>query len=186
MLKEQSMRHQRQRRHPQVLRDGRQHLQRRDFADDPRQGQERQGAVVGNRERRGHAVGPHTARNSARRSRRSWCRKEAARYRRGRWNSRQAWPSAAPAVPSGRRRPSRTRRSAYPSRRRGHRPPRPRRAPHRSKTVRPLSRIQDSGRMCGNSSTSRIDGEFVYSMTSRSTPNPSPAVGGMPYSSART
>src|ERR1700691_519624 len=47
-------------------------------------------------------------------------------------------------------------------------------------------RRQASGRMCGNSRTSRIDGEFVYSMTSRSTPRPSPAVGGMPYSSART
>ena len=42
-----------------------------------------------------------------------------------------------------------------------------------------------SGRMCGNSSTSRIDGEFVSSITSRSMPTPSPAVGGMPYSSAR-
>ena len=48
------------------------------------------------------------------------------------------------------------------------------------------ARRQDSGRMCGNSRTSRIDGEFVYSMTSRSTPKPSPAAGGMPYSSART
>ena len=52
--------------------------------------------------------------------------------------------------------------------------------------VEHADRVQDSGRMCGNSRTSRIDGEFVYSMTSRSTPNPSPAVGGMPYSSART
>ena len=43
-----------------------------------------------------------------------------------------------------------------------------------------------SGRMCGNSSTSRIEGELVYSITSRSTPKPKPAVGGMPYSSART
>ena len=43
-----------------------------------------------------------------------------------------------------------------------------------------------SGFMCGNSSTSRIDGEFVNSITMRSTPMPSPAVGGMPYSSART
>ena len=43
-----------------------------------------------------------------------------------------------------------------------------------------------SGRMYGNSSTSRIDGEFVNSITSRSMPTPRPAVGGMPYSSART
>jgi len=40
-------------------------------------------------------------------------------------------------------------------------------------------------RMCGNKSTSRIEGESVSSMTSRSTPMPSPPVGGMPYSSAR-
>ena len=46
--------------------------------------------------------------------------------------------------------------------------------------------LPDSGRMCGNSRTSRMDGELVYSMTSRSTPKPSPAAGGMPYSSART
>ena len=45
---------------------------------------------------------------------------------------------------------------------------------------------QSSGRMCGNSSTSRIDGEFVKNMTNRSMPTPRPAVGGMPYSSART
>ena len=44
----------------------------------------------------------------------------------------------------------------------------------------------DSGRMCGNSSTSRIDGASVKNITSRSMPTPRPAVGGMPYSSART
>jgi hypothetical protein len=43
-----------------------------------------------------------------------------------------------------------------------------------------------SGRICGNNKTSRIEGEFVYNMTRRSTPNPSPAAGGMPYSNART
>src|SRR5205085_2479824 len=37
----------------------------------------------------------------------------------------------------------------------------------------------------GNSSTSRIDGWPVSSMTRRSMPTPSPAVGGMPTSSAR-
>ena len=55
--------------------------------------------------------------------------------------------------------------------------------------VRPRScrcPMRYSGRMCGNSSTSRIEGEFVYSITSRSTPKPKPAVGGMPYSKART
>ena len=45
---------------------------------------------------------------------------------------------------------------------------------------------QNSGRMCGKSSTSRIDGELVKSITMRSTPNPKPAVGGIPYSRART
>jgi hypothetical protein len=56
---------------------------------------------------------------------------------------------------------------------------------HADRTDRYAAR-QDSGRRCGNSSTSRIDAEFVYSITRRSTPSPRPAVGGMPYSSART
>ena len=47
-------------------------------------------------------------------------------------------------------------------------------------------RDQNSGRMWGNSSTSRMDGAFVNNITMRSTPNPKPAAGGMPYSSART
>ena len=42
-----------------------------------------------------------------------------------------------------------------------------------------------SGRMCGNNKTSRIEGESVKSITKRSMPMPSPAVGGMPCSSAR-
>ena len=42
------------------------------------------------------------------------------------------------------------------------------------------------GRSCGNKITSRIDAESVSNMTSRSIPIPSPAVGGMPYSKART
>ena len=42
-----------------------------------------------------------------------------------------------------------------------------------------------SGRMYGNSSTSRIDAASVNSITRRSMPMPSPAVGGIPYSSAR-
>jgi len=42
-----------------------------------------------------------------------------------------------------------------------------------------------SGRMCGKRITSRIDGLFVKSITSRSTPMPQPAVGGRPCSSAR-
>jgi len=42
-----------------------------------------------------------------------------------------------------------------------------------------------SGRMCGNRITSRIDGESVRNIASRSMPTPRPAVGGMPYSSAR-
>ncbi len=43
-----------------------------------------------------------------------------------------------------------------------------------------------SGRMCGNRITSRIDGESVRNIARRSIPTPSPAVGGMPYSNART
>ena len=42
------------------------------------------------------------------------------------------------------------------------------------------------GRMCGNRMTSRIDLLSVSSITRRSMPTPSPAVGGSPYSSART
>ena len=41
-----------------------------------------------------------------------------------------------------------------------------------------------ASRRCGNSRTSRIDGESVRNITSRSIPIPSPAVGGRPYSSA--
>ena len=37
-------------------------------------------------------------------------------------------------------------------------------------------------RMCGKSSTSRMDAESVSSMTSRSMPMPRPPAGGMPYS----
>ncbi len=44
---------------------------------------------------------------------------------------------------------------------------------------------QVSGFISGNSSTSRMEAELVKSMTSRSMPMPSPAVGGMPYSRAR-
>ncbi len=43
---------------------------------------------------------------------------------------------------------------------------------------------QSSGRSAGKSRTSRIDAWSVRSMTSRSTPMPSPPVGGSPYSSA--
>src|SRR5690554_4914012 len=43
-----------------------------------------------------------------------------------------------------------------------------------------------SGRMAGNSSTSRIEALSVSSITRRSMPMPSPAVGGRPYSRART
>ena len=50
----------------------------------------------------------------------------------------------------------------------------------------PAEIVYSSGRMCGKSSTSRIDGASANSITVRSTPNPSPAAGGMPYSSART
>ena len=42
-----------------------------------------------------------------------------------------------------------------------------------------------SGLMSGNRMTSRMEGWSVSSMTRRSTPMPSPAVGGRPYSSAR-
>ena len=45
--------------------------------------------------------------------------------------------------------------------------------------------LQLSGFSCGNRITSRIDGESVSSITSRSMPMPSPAVGGRPYSIAR-
>ena len=47
-------------------------------------------------------------------------------------------------------------------------------------------RAQASGRMCGKSMTSRIEGESVKNITRRSIPTPRPAAGGMPYSSART
>lgn len=40
------------------------------------------------------------------------------------------------------------------------------------------------GRIVGNSKTSRIDALSVRSITKRSTPMPSPPVGGMPYSMA--
>src|SRR5262249_49396275 len=43
-----------------------------------------------------------------------------------------------------------------------------------------------SGRSCGKRITSRIEVAPVSSMTRRSMPIPAPAVGGMPYSSART
>src|ERR1700730_13197882 len=43
---------------------------------------------------------------------------------------------------------------------------------------------QSRFRISGNRMTSRIEGLFVRSITSRSTPTPSPAVGGRPYSSA--
>ncbi len=39
--------------------------------------------------------------------------------------------------------------------------------------------------MWGNSSTSRMDGASVSSMTKRSIPMPTPPAGGMPYSNAR-
>lgn len=42
-----------------------------------------------------------------------------------------------------------------------------------------------SGLSCGNIITSLIEGESVKSMTSLSIPIPSPAAGGIPYSSAR-
>src|ERR1700730_15140939 len=40
------------------------------------------------------------------------------------------------------------------------------------------------GLMCGNRITSRMDLLLVNNITRRSTPSPSPAVGGKPYSSA--
>ena len=43
-----------------------------------------------------------------------------------------------------------------------------------------------SGRSSGKRTTSRMEGELVKSIASRSMPIPSPAVGGMPCSSART
>ena len=48
-----------------------------------------------------------------------------------------------------------------------------------------LRRQSFSGRISGNRMTSRIDGWSVSSITRRSMPIPSPAVGGRPYSSAR-
>ena len=50
-------------------------------------------------------------------------------------------------------------------------------------TVAPL---YPSGRMWGKNSTSLMDGLSVSNITKRSIPMPSPAVGGNPYSSART
>jgi hypothetical protein len=43
-----------------------------------------------------------------------------------------------------------------------------------------------SGRICGKRITSRMFAESVSSITRRSMPMPQPAVGGRPYSSART
>ena len=43
----------------------------------------------------------------------------------------------------------------------------------------------DSGLRCGKRMTSRMEGESVSSMISRSMPRPSPAAGGIPYSRAR-
>ena len=56
-------------------------------------------------------------------------------------------------------------------------------APHGTSPspVRPAS-----GLRCGKRMTSRIDGRSPKSITRRSMPIPSPAAGGMPYSSART
>ena len=45
---------------------------------------------------------------------------------------------------------------------------------------------QSSGFMVGKSSTSRMEALSVSSITSRSTPKPSPPVGGIPYSRAVT
>lgn len=46
--------------------------------------------------------------------------------------------------------------------------------------------FDQSGRICGNKITSRMEGLSVNSITKRSIPIPSPAVGGMPYSRAST
>ena len=53
------------------------------------------------------------------------------------------------------------------------------------RSARRLADRQLSRFNCGNRITSRIDGESVSSITSRSMPMPSPAVGGRPYSIAR-
>src|SRR5690606_8952087 len=67
-------------------------------------------------------------------------------------------------------------------------PPHPSLASRRYKKPPEGGFLQDQfcGRMCGNRITSRMDGELVSSITRRSMPMPSPAVGGMPYSRART
>ena len=63
----------------------------------------------------------------------------------------------------------------------------PRTKPRRaSAACGPGSSYLHSGRISGNRITSRMEGESVNSMTRRSMPMPSPAVGGMPYSRART
>ena len=49
----------------------------------------------------------------------------------------------------------------------------------------PIVPGQDSFFNCGNKITSRIDCELVSTITKRSIPIPSPAVGGNPYSKAR-
>src|SRR5262245_18355800 len=46
--------------------------------------------------------------------------------------------------------------------------------------------VPPSGRRWGNRITSRIDGELAKSIVRRPMPIPTPAAGGMPYSSART
>jgi len=50
----------------------------------------------------------------------------------------------------------------------------------------PFQVLQSRLRICGNKMTSRIDALSVSTITSRSIPTPSPAVGGRPYARART
>ena len=72
------------------------------------------------------------------------------------------------------------------TRMRTHRRPRTARRPAPARPPAPARYLAASGRMCGNSSTSRMLAWFVSSMTVRSMPMPMPPAGGMPYSSART
>ncbi len=55
---------------------------------------------------------------------------------------------------------------------------------HQQKPVDAGLNYQFLGRICGNNNTSRMLGELVNNITSRSIPMPSPAVGGMPCSNA--
>ena len=114
--------------------------------------------------------------------------------RRGQVANRNIRPPSAVSHPSTRgaragrrsRRAGRGRRGARPRRvGGGGRSGRRRRRPQRPARRRAAAATAASGRIAGNRITSRIAAAPAISITSRSSPIPSPPVGGSPYSSAR-